>query len=50
MKILVIEDDATTRDFVAKGLREHGYIVDEADDGQKRTDDGYQLYLSADYF
>ena len=45
MKILIIEDDATTRDFVAKGLREHGYVVDEADDGQK----GLMMAISCSY-
>lgn len=34
MKILVIEDDAATRDFVAKGLREEGHSVDVAEDGK----------------
>lgn len=45
MKILVIEDDATTREFVSKGLKEHGYIVDEAADGQ----DGLMMAVSCDY-
>lgn len=35
MKILIIEDDTTTREFVAKGLEEHGYAVDQAEDGKK---------------
>lgn len=33
MKLLLVEDDGTTRDYVAKGLREAGYILDEADNG-----------------
>jgi len=45
MKVLVIEDDHTTRDFIAKGLREHGYVVDEASDGQQ----GLMMAISCDY-
>ncbi|WP_114767685.1 response regulator transcription factor [Vibrio rhodolitus] len=45
MKILVIEDDCTTRDFVAKGLQEHGYSVDQAEDGKK----GLMMALSCEY-
>ncbi|MBN7796397.1 response regulator transcription factor [Parahaliea mediterranea] len=33
MKLLLVEDDATTRDYLAKGLREQGYALDEADNG-----------------
>ncbi|WP_277980099.1 winged helix-turn-helix domain-containing protein [Sphingomonas phyllosphaerae] len=33
-KILLIEDDATTADFVAKGLSEEGFVVDRADNGR----------------
>ncbi|MDN3616368.1 response regulator transcription factor [Vibrio gallaecicus] len=45
MKILIIEDDTTTREFVAKGLQEHGYAVDQAEDGKK----GLMMALSAEY-
>lgn len=45
MKILVIEDDLTTREFIAKGLREHGFVVDEADDGHK----GLMMATSCEY-
>ncbi|MGP8308016.1 response regulator transcription factor [Vibrio sp. YIC-376] len=45
MKILIIEDDATTREFVSKGLTEHGYIVDQAEDGKK----GLMMALSSEY-
>lgn len=45
MKILIIEDDATTREFVAKGLQEHGYAVDQAEDGNK----GLMMAISCDY-
>ena len=34
MRILLVEDDRTIADFVAKGLREAGYAVDVAADGQ----------------
>jgi two-component system OmpR family response regulator len=33
-KILVVEDDDTTADYVAKGLVENGYVVDRAADGR----------------
>jgi two-component system, OmpR family, response regulator len=33
-KILVVEDDATTADYIAKGLSENGYVVDRAADGR----------------
>jgi two-component system OmpR family response regulator len=34
-KILVVEDDAKTADYVAKGLVENGYVVDRAADGRE---------------
>jgi len=34
MKILVIEDDATTGTYIARGLREEGHVVDLIDDGR----------------
>lgn len=33
-KILVIEDDRTTADFILKGLTEHGHVGDHAADGR----------------
>lgn len=42
MKLLLIEDDATLADYVAKGLRECGHVVDVCTDGR----DG--LYAVAD--
>jgi two-component system OmpR family response regulator len=33
-KILVVEDDATTADYVAKGFEQNGYVVDVASDGR----------------
>ncbi len=34
MKILLIEDDTHTADYVAKGLREHGHAVEKAENGR----------------
>ena len=34
MKLLLIEDDATLADYVAKGLRECGHVVDVCSDGR----------------
>jgi two-component system, OmpR family, response regulator len=33
-KILVVEDDVTTADYVAKGFEQNGYVVDVASDGR----------------
>jgi two-component system OmpR family response regulator len=41
VKLLLIEDDTETSAFVANGLREHGHVVDVADNGR----DG--LFLAA---
>lgn len=35
MKILLVEDDADTVDYVANGLKEHGHVVDRAVDGRE---------------
>jgi two-component system OmpR family response regulator len=35
MKLLVIEDDFTTADYILKGLREAGHVVDHARDGHE---------------
>jgi two-component system OmpR family response regulator len=45
MRILVIEDDDDTADFIEKGLREHGHAVDRAESGP----DGLKLALSQSY-
>jgi len=45
VKLLIIEDDQTTREFVAKGLQEHGYTVDQAEDGNS----GLMMALSGEY-
>ncbi|MDB5702928.1 MAG: two-component system, OmpR family, response regulator [Sphingomonas bacterium] len=44
-KILVVEDDATTADYVTKGLVENGYVVDRAADGRE----GLFHALTGDY-
>jgi two-component system OmpR family response regulator len=45
MRILLVEDDDKIASFVAKGLREAGYAVDRAGDGE----DGLHLVLSEAY-
>jgi len=35
VKILVVEDDAETAAYIARGLREAGHVVDHAPDGQE---------------
>lgn len=45
MKILVIEDDRQTADYVAKGLREACHVVDVAADGR----DGFSMASSEAY-
>jgi two-component system OmpR family response regulator len=45
MRILIIEDDAQTADYMAKGLGEAGHVVDRAGDGR----DGLYMASSGDY-
>ena len=45
MRLLLIEDDVKTATFVLKGLRENGYAVDHATDGEQ----GLHLALSEPY-
>jgi two-component system OmpR family response regulator len=45
MRALIIEDDQTIADFVARGLREAGFTVDQAHDGEA----GLQLATSSPY-
>lgn len=35
MRVLIVEDDANTADFITKGLREAGYTPDRAADGKE---------------
>ena len=45
MRLLIVEDDDTTADFVGRGLREAGYAVDRVDNGE----DGLVYGLNAFY-
>jgi two-component system OmpR family response regulator len=45
MRLLIVEDDATIADFVAKGLTEAGFAVDVADDGAR----GLELAVTGSY-
>ncbi|WP_028022297.1 response regulator transcription factor [Enterovibrio calviensis] len=49
MKILVIEDDVTTRTFIATALTQEGFVVDEAAQGREglmmATSSEYQLII-----
>ena len=45
MKILVVEDEAKTAAYLAKGLGESGFVVDVAADGER----GLELALAGDY-
>ena len=42
MRILLIEDDVRTAEFITKGLNQAGYLVEHAD----RGDDGFQKAIS----
>ncbi len=44
-RILIVEDEAKTRDYLRRGLTEHGYVVDLATNGT----DGLHLALTGDY-
>jgi two-component system OmpR family response regulator len=48
-KILVVEDDQATADYIAKGLIEAGYVVDRAGDGRDglfhATDGSYSAVI-----
>jgi two-component system copper resistance phosphate regulon response regulator CusR len=45
MRILVIEDETKTRDYLKKGLSENGFVVDTATDGET----GLHLALTGEY-
>jgi len=49
VKILLVEDDRQTADYIAKGLREHGHVVDCADNGRDglymATGDPYDVMI-----
>ena len=50
MHLLLIEDDAEAARFLAKGLRESGYVVDIASDGReglfRATEGSYDLIIA----
>lgn len=45
MKILIVEDEKKTGEYLTKGLTEAGFVVDLADNGLN----GYHLALTSDY-
>ena len=45
MRVLIVEDEAKTAAYLAKGLREHGFVADVARDGR----DGLQMATSEIY-
>ena len=45
MRLLVVEDDRETRDYLLKGLKESGHVADHAADGE----DGYALARDGGY-
>lgn len=45
MRILIIEDDEQTALFISKGLRQEGFAVDHAPDGEE----GLHLVLTEPY-
>ena len=45
MRVLIVEDEAKTAAYLAKGLREHGFVADVARDGR----DGLHLAQSETY-
>jgi two-component system, OmpR family, copper resistance phosphate regulon response regulator CusR len=45
MRVLIVEDDRKTADYLVKGLQESGFIVDAADNGV----DGLHLASNMDY-
>ena len=48
MKILLVEDDQRTADFIIKGLKQEGYKVEHIDNGQVAYDSlQYEHYDAA---
>lgn len=45
MKALIVEDDATIAEFVGRGLKEAGFVVDRASDGPS----GLQMATTSNY-
>lgn len=48
-RILLVEDDRTTAEFILKGLAEHGHVADHSDNGRDglfmATDGGYDAII-----
>ena len=45
MKILIIEDEKKMASFLERGLKEEGYVVDLAEDGEK----GWEYVMANEY-
>jgi CheY-like chemotaxis protein len=45
-RVLVVEDEALLRDVIAQELRDHGYVVDEAETGEMAV----EMLQAADHF
>ena len=45
LKVLLVEDEKRISDFVTKGLKEHGFTFDLAENG----DDGFYLATARSY-
>lgn len=45
VKLLIVEDEKKTAEYLRKGLSEHGFVVDVAESGE----DGLHLALTGDY-
>ncbi len=45
MRVLIVEDDRETRDYLVRGLTESGHVVDSADNGK----DGLFLAIDQDF-
>ena len=45
MRILVVEDEKKIANFIKRGLKEEGYAVDAAEDGEQ----GYFMATTQDY-
>jgi two-component system copper resistance phosphate regulon response regulator CusR len=45
VKILIVEDEKKTGEYLTKGLTEAGFVVDLADNGLN----GYHLAMTSDY-
>ncbi|MEW2917049.1 response regulator transcription factor [Ruegeria sp. ANG10] len=48
-RLLIVEDDEDTREFIAKGFGEEGYVIEQAEDGREglyhATDGGFDAVV-----